>query len=214
MDVQQTYENLLKQFQHIIFEDLTPKLSLFDVLDTRIQNDQETFFDKVHIFGYFWQSLETDVFLILAKLLDGKRSDRNIIRFIDFCESNRTKIHWLEGVIPIESIIRHKQHLADHRETINKITIRRDKFFAHSDKIYFLDRDKLDQDYPVRTSDLMDLTRCFQRIITDHSLGLNRSGRASPDGYFYVAADNLLNKLMYPDHFGCCSRRKMREQNP
>lgn len=201
MDVQETYESLLKGYQQIVFDDLTPKLALYHSLYKKYEENNEVFLDKAGIFAYIIQSLEVDTLLLMAKLLDGKRSDRNIIKFIDFSDSNRLAINWKNGNIPAELSKKHKGLIAEQQATINRITVRRDKFLAHSDKQYFLSRAKLDEDYPVSIDDLIGVVQCFQRILTDHSFGLMSGGRASYEGVFYIAVDNLLNKIMYPEHF-------------
>ena len=94
MDVQETYESLLKGYQQIVFDDLTPKLALYHSLYKNYEENNEVFLDKAGIFAYITHSLEVDTLLLMAKLLDGKRSDRNIIKFIDFLEKhdpNRSK---------------------------------------------------------------------------------------------------------------------------
>jgi hypothetical protein len=201
MDVQEMYESLLKGYQQIVFDDLAPKLALYHSLYKKYEENNEVFLDKAGIFAYVIQSLEVDTLLLMAKLLDGKRSDRNILKFIAFSDSNRLAINWKNGNIPAELITKHKELIAEKQAVINRITVRRDKFLAHSDKQYFLNRDKLDEDYPVSIDDLIGVVQCFQRILTDHSFGLMSGGRASYEGFFYIAVDNLLNKIMYPEHF-------------
>lgn len=201
MDVQDTYESLLKGYQQIVFDDLTPKLALYHSLYKKYEENNELFLDKAGIFAYIIQSLEVDTLLLMAKLLDGKRSDRNILKFIAFSDSNRLAINWKNGNIPAELITKHKELIAEKQAVINRITVRRDKFLAHSDKQYFLNRDKLDEDYPVSIDDLIGVVQCFQKILTDHSFGLMSGGRVSYEDFFYIAVDNLLNKIMYPEHF-------------
>lgn len=201
MDVQEMYESLLNGFQQIVFDDLVPKLALYHSLNKKYQENNDVFIDKAGIFAYVIQSLEVDTLLIMAELLDGKRSDRNIIKFIDFSESNRLTIKWKDGSIPTEQIKKQRELIAENQATIERITVRRDKFLAHSDKKYYLNREKLDEDYPVSIEDLINLTRCFQKILSEHSFGLKNGGRVSYEDFFYIAVDNLLNKIMYPQHF-------------
>lgn len=201
MDVQETYESLLKGYQQIVFDDLTPKLALYHSLCKKYEENNEAFLDKAGILVYAIQSLEVDTLLLMAKLLDGNRSDRNIIKFINFSDSNRLAIKWKTGNIPAELTTKHKELITEQQEIIKRITVRRDKFLAHSDKQYFLNRDKLDEDYPVSIDELIGVVQCFQKILTDHSFGLMSGGRVSYEDFFYIAVDNLLNKIMYPEHF-------------
>lgn len=173
-------------------------MAMFDHIGKKIDNEYDLITQTEPLIFYIYSSIQVDIFLTLAKLLDGRRSDKNILKFINFSEANRTKITWNSGVIPHDIILKHKKLIEKFKTTIDIINIRRDKYLAHSDKEYFLDRNKLDQDYPIGRDETIEIIKCFQQILSDHTMGLNNSATLSIDGFVYIATDNLLNKLCIP----------------
>jgi len=178
-----------------VAEDLVPKMAMFDHIGKKIKNEYKLVEQTEPLLFYIYNSIEVDVFLTLAKLLDGNRSDKNILKFISFCESNRKKITWKSGIMPHSVIEEHKRLIKEFENTISIIKIRRDKYLAHSDKEYFLDSKKLNKDYPIRNLEMIEIIKCFQKILGDHTMGLNNSAAISVDGFFYIATDNFLNKI-------------------
>lgn len=196
IDPQSTYELCLDGYQHIVFDDLVPKTALYFEIHKKFQEEGDIFLNAAPLFAYFMQSLELDIFLSIAKLLDDNRSDRNILKFISYCETNRKKIKWKDGEIPQKIINKHRGEIELRQDFIDKIVTRRDKFLAHNDKEFFLDRQKLDEEYPISASEVVDLIRCFQRILGDHSRGFNGRARISMDGFVTAAAYKLIDQMM------------------
>lgn len=192
--IQENYEESLKGYVNIVSMNLVPKMAMFDQLSISLESGCPQI-EKQPLIFYLFDSIQIDVFLILAKLVDGTRSDKNILRFIDFCESNRKVITWKSGQITQDLITNHRNKISNVQNTIEKIKKRRDKYIAHLDKDYFLDINKLNEDFPIDREEMKDLTRCFQQILADHCQGLEGIIPVSIDGFFNIAMDNLLRKL-------------------
>jgi hypothetical protein len=62
--------------------------------------------------------------------------------------NNRAHLRWKAGTASIETFDEQLARLEAHRATITAIMGRRDKFFAHLDKRYFREPDRIYVDFP------------------------------------------------------------------
>lgn len=198
---QKQYEEMLHGFSHIVAAELVPALAIYDTINRALTEDGDRLTRAEPLLHYLHKSLELDVFLTFSKLLDGHRSERNIIKFINFCDANHRKINWQKASTSskqptmMELVIEHRLMLVKRHGIINKLKSRRDKYLAHSDKEYFLNLSKLDEDFPVSTKDLVDLAQCFQRIVNDHTWALESKSAISIHEFVYAATENFLEKV-------------------
>lgn len=120
-------------------------------------------------FGVVEGALFTTIVLWADKLFDEK-GERGLFNFLTFVEYNRKWLstqelqrrrnypdeHWmLQGRTPItaESIEQDREKIRS-LEALKSFRLRRDKFHGHFDKDYFFDRERFDQEAPIRWKDL------------------------------------------------------------
>lgn len=198
---QNQYEEMLRGFSYIVAAELVPALAIYDRLNRALIVDHDDLIEAEPLLHYLHKSLELDVFLTFSKLLDGHRSERNIIKFVNFCDANQKKIVLGNASATTnqstmkELVVKHQKMLAERQDTIVRLTSRRDKYLAHSDKKYFLNLTKLDEDFPVSTKDLVDLVQCFQKIVNDHSMALESKAALSIHDFVYAATEKFLGKV-------------------
>ena len=128
-------------------------------------------------------ALNSALILWVSKLFD-KNGQRGIFNFLSFIENNL-------GIFSIEQLQRRRNYPAGHRlldqepitvETINEykrliesleclpsFRTRRDKFYAHFDKEYFFDPDRLAEEAPLTRDDLEEVVRILSEIIDHYS---------------------------------------------
>ena len=196
MTIQDQYEEQLRGYSGMITSDLVPKMGILDGMFKRLSDDNQALAKDEPILGFLFNAVKLDVFLSIAKLLDGKRSDRNVQRFIAFCETHRTKIQWKSGEIPLKIIRRHQSLLSANETVIKKFTARRDKYLAHTDKEYFLDAEKLEADFPLTRTEIVGLIQCFQTIICDHTMGMTGTMLMSMGDIYEATTDNLITRFI------------------
>jgi hypothetical protein len=129
-------------------------------------------------------------------LEDRKTSERSICSFPDFCLANRKSIIWGDKNPSEEVLFAQKQNLEKHRETIDKLLARRDKYFAHLDKKYFFFPQQVFSDYPIIAKDVIALINCIIKIFGEHEHGLHPGkGAFHLSEVFVIGVDNMVRNL-------------------
>lgn len=133
-------------------------------------------------FQLIMDALLTDSIISLSRLYDSyksiKRSDRNLIRFLNFVESNI-------DIFPSdkETLMRHncdyivdKNLIDSHRAKINEMTpildnlfTWRDKYVAHFDKTYFSNGERLKEDASIKFGEIRGLISLADEILNSYS---------------------------------------------
>ena len=177
LSINDNYAEQYKGLKKIIYEELLPYFSMVDQLSEDFNSDADEISKKNPLFIYINNSLWSSVFITFSKLLDGNRSKRNIIHFVDFCEKHINEILLLNGnTLSQEIINKHKNLIQQNQNAIKNICARRDKYFAHNDPAYFLDSEKIEDDFPITKNELIEVFNCFVTILSDHQ-ELNEGSR-------------------------------------
>ncbi|PZU74426.1 MAG: hypothetical protein DI530_16170 [Sphingomonas sp.] len=141
-------------------------------------------------------SAETDLHLATARLLeDPRRAEGSVFAFLNFCRTNRENILWKAGTPPAEVIEAQVAALESHRPTINAIMGRRDRFFAHLDKKYFLRPGQVYDDYPLEGAAVIALVNAVIKVISEHQWSLKESANFHVAGFFEIGVENMVRNL-------------------
>lgn len=186
LEAQARYETDLHRLSEILSTALVPKLAMLQVLQRRMVSPTSN--DEYPLLPWIVEALQIDVVLTLTKLLDDSRSDRNVQCFLKFAEGNRSDIKWKDGALSHATLVGHVAALREHESAARMLRAHRDKYFAHSDKEYFLEPTKLDDDFPVTLDEVVGLVRAMQRIIGEHLHGLGEGVPVSLDSFFALSA--------------------------
>lgn len=185
-DVQEYYENYVKRLNEIIYNNVAIKLGTLRGFNESLKKDYDKTIKSFPLLHFIVESLQVDCVLTISKLVEGKRGDKTIHKFIDFTSSHMTK---LKGrfINQLPAIIsENKLELEKHQVKIKRILTQRDKYYAHSDNNYFLTPGKLVEDFPNTFGDLVDITIALQSIISNHTYVLNGSRTISISDFAYV----------------------------
>ncbi len=199
--IQSNYENRLRSYVALIHGNEPPglvaKLAIYSSLLVQQHTRGERFLRIEPLLYPLSQAVEVDLHLATAKLLEpnGNRSERSLFAFLDFCEKNRTNITWKSGAIPADVIHKQSADLEAHRDTIQTILARRDKFFAHLDKQYFNDPTAIYRDYPLEEQSVISLVNCIIAIISGHQIALENKVNFHIAEFYEIAVDNMLRNL-------------------
>lgn len=141
-------------------------------------------------------SAETDLHLATARLLeDPRRAEGSLFAFLAFSVTNRTNITWKSGTPPALVLEQQLAKLETHRATIAAIMGRRDKFFAHLDKRYFREPDRIYADFPLEESEVIALVNCVITIITEHQWKLKEVANFHVGEFFAIGVENMVRNL-------------------
>lgn len=200
-EIQKQYEERLTAYAGLIHGNEPPGLAAKLAIYTALLLQHEKYGENLSridpLLLSFLNALEIDLHLSMARLLEAPgRSDRNFFRFLKYCRDNRTLISWRTGS-PSDAMLQAQQEdLERHRVTIDAIKARRDKFFAHMDKQYFLDPGKLYDDFPISKSDVIKLANCIISIISKHQDELNGGVNFHLGQIYTIAVDNMVRNLL------------------
>jgi len=170
------------------------KIDLFIHLKKKLDADDEDIDLGPVMFGPVLDSLLSDSVVSLAKLFEGDRSDRNLIRFLNFTMSNRSEIDWSQE-IGVEEIKDQKESVEDIDGKIKNVMRQRDKYFAHHDKEYFSDSGRLSKDYPASIDDVENLVSTAWDILNDHRFALDRSKRIPRNDFAVAGMEQMFEAL-------------------
>ncbi|WP_394152121.1 hypothetical protein [Loktanella salsilacus] len=198
-DIHRQYEKRLDIFATLLHgpHGLVAKLAIFDRLSSKFTELGEDLLKIDPLLFHFLKSMEIEVTLGTAKLIEGsKRSDGNIFKFLDFCASNTRSINWSDGKMTSESIAKQKANIVKHRDAINSVMGRRDKSIAHLDKKYLHAPDTLQDDFPLSVQDLIALTNELIMLVNEHERSLHpRHISFHLSEFFQMSVDNMIRNL-------------------
>jgi hypothetical protein len=199
--IQENYEERLSRYLALVHatteHSLSTKYAIYSAFLNQYEAHGDSLWEAEPLLYYLLKFTETDIHLACAKLLETRRnSERSVFAFIDFCITNRTSINWTNGNPPESLLFSQKHKLESHRDTINRILARRDKYFAHLDKEYFHHPSRIFSDYPLDTGEVLALIRCIIEIFRQHEEGLHPDHASfNLAEFFVISVDNMVRNL-------------------
>ena len=130
--------------------------------DVDVMNTAHIFFRRV------FEAVESDIIVSLSKLYEIGRSDRNLMKLVNYVRSNRTSVDWGYEEISREQTEEHEQLIKEQKEVVESVINRRDKFYAHHDKEYWGDGGDLTEDFPLDVDGVEGLLEVAERIVGDY----------------------------------------------
>lgn len=154
----------------------------------------------------------------LARFYDSykisKRSDRNLIQFINFVEQNldifqnekdTLKKFNIIHPVTIELIKEHRKMVNNITPTLEKLFTWRDKHFAHYDKEHFFDTNILEENYELTIGGIRELIVLARNILNDYSVGYNGTVNAVR---FYNLFDIDMTIEILHEHLARCLHKQ------
>jgi hypothetical protein len=178
-------KDYLKRLVHnfIYLKSLLHQINLF--IEWRKNNEEEEVKAGAHFYSLVLYSFKRVIVLETYKLLSEREiEDRTLIDWL-----NKAKIHFSSlkpsrfgrpspgeplQYIPlkkreyVELVDIHLNNVNEFKDLICNLHNLRDKNFAHSDKQYFDNPDKIDLDFPVSWDELNELFDCVTNILREH----------------------------------------------
>lgn len=178
-------KDYLKRLVHnfIYLKSLLHQINLF--IEWRKNNEEGEIKTGAHFYSLVLYSFKRVIVLETYKFLSERDiEDRTLIDWL-----NKAKIHfsslkpsrfgrpspreslqniYLKKVEYVALVDAHLNNINEFKDLINNLYSLRDKNFAHSDKQYFDDPNKIDIDFPVSWDELNELFDCIANILREH----------------------------------------------
>lgn len=193
------YERYLKRLEQLVYLELVVKVATFDYFTeyaSRLDGD------PIKVEPMLWpivSGLRYDVTFSLHRLVVNGNCDRNIIHFLNVSSNEFKRISWKED-FPRSRIRDFVDEWNSKSDVIDRLTKRRNKFFAHYDKDHFYDPDTSLESIPLNNEDVKDLTRLLQRTVSFFCLHLFGSRPISMEGSVYASAERLYLEMRRNSH--------------
>lgn len=179
-------EKKFEEYRHYLVNEAT-RLTSFVALFRKLHERRGDRLEEINIAPAFFQvvteALLSGIVLWVDKLFD-EHGKRSIFNFLTFVEYNR-------NILTVEQLKRRKKYPSDHwmlaRDPISLKTVKedreliqrlvclqnfktlRDKFYAHFDKEYFFDRDRMREMAPT-WGDLEEVVKVISQVINRYSV--------------------------------------------
>lgn len=147
------------------------------------EEDAEILEPAHQFFSRTFEAIESEIIVSLTKLYEGRRpdgrnsrSDRNLMKLVDFVRSNRTAVEWGNQEISHEQVEEHERLILEQENIVENIIGLRDEFYAHHGKDYFLDSEGLTDDYPLDVEEIQSLLQVAEGIVEDYYHALTGRG--------------------------------------
>jgi hypothetical protein len=164
----QQYEEFTLSLESTVYNHLAMKLAAFKGFHETLNTDLKKTLKSFPLLYFMLESLQVDCVMTTSKLTENKRGDKTIQKFLNFAQTNLSRIQEKFPDLSEEVIFNNLQEIKNVQEQITRIKTQRDKYYAHADNAYFLEPQKLLKDFPNTYDDLADITNSLQLILHNH----------------------------------------------
>jgi AbiU2 len=187
------YERYLERLNKILYLEVAPKTAIFDYFTEHMYARDQDANSAEPLMWFIQSGLYSDITFSLFRLID-EGGDRNIYDFLDHAEESLSSVRW-KTPLTLADISKHRSSLDAIKPQMWNLKKRRNKFFGHYDKAFFYEPDRINAAFPFSNDDAKTLVRTLQGILSAHTLALNGTATVSVEGFFYLAAERLFEKL-------------------
>lgn len=129
-----------------------------------------------------------------AKIYE-KKGERSIYKLVNIAQSAYSTIEWQRQDLSLPKIAQQKQLIDSHSVVLTRIKSRRDKVLAHMDKEYFDDPEKINEDFPIEITELIDLLHSAQDIVALHAVSVGIGVKISFGDWIHVFTERMVTTL-------------------
>lgn len=192
------YQRYLRRLTDLIYSELVPKVAMLDYFSVHAHEFSPPPNEVEPLLWFIDSGLYYDTTFSLYRLVHPAQSDRNIIHFLRITKDEYKRIEWSEP-FKRNVIVQHLSEWEEKSEIVDRLVMRRNKFFAHYDKEYFYEPDRLSNEVPFSIEEAKDLTRLLQKTISFYHAHIFGSWPISMEGFVYAGAYRLY-ELMRAHH--------------
>lgn len=146
-DLSNNYKLLVDRLEHIIYDNIAVKLASYSGFNKSLNDDYEGTLKSFPLLFFIVESLQVDSVLTVYKIVDN-REERTIRYLLKYAKENLSVLSAKYPKLTADVLTKNENSLNDLSENINRIKTQRDKYYAHSDKEYFLEPGNLLIDFP------------------------------------------------------------------
>ena len=187
------YRAYLSRLKELVATEVVPKMAIFDYFTDHIYRRDAEPTQVEPLMVYLQSALTSDLTFSIFRLYD-RKGGHNIYHFLKHTRTYLSSIDW-KHPLTLEDLAKQEQQLHQLEPLVTKLKERRNKLFGHYDRKYFYEPDQLDVDLAFSNEDAKSLVRLLQAILADHSRALVGTASISIDGFIYLAAERMYEKL-------------------
>ena len=177
-----------EEYLKTLFGEIIKLHSKFE-LYLHLQNERVDRLNEMNLAPAFFKltmdALISDVIISLAKIYENyrsERSNRNLNKFLRFVENNldlfpqsieEMKLLNCNYLVDYDLIKTHLEQIDNQKEVLDNLIQWRDKLYAHFDKKYFADREKLNVDHSINIGQIRTLIQLAGEILNKYSVAYN-----------------------------------------
>lgn len=178
-------EDELRELIHKYLERIQITNDFFELYE-HLNNSKSEYLNEMNyspaFFSLVMHSLQESAFIELPKLFDC-RADTGLKNLLCICfkNSNLFRISYKEfnkeiAVNIQQEIVFCEVKLLEAEDSVNKVKRYRDKYFAHLEKKYLRNPDKINQDFHLTVKDFRDLLKTATEICNSMLVNLGNKG--------------------------------------
>lgn len=195
MNPVEQYESYVETYYDLIYSKVALKLGVFKAHVEALVREPYDMTKANPLMPLMVESLQVDCVMTVAKLIERNRGDRTFQKFLAFVESNIKPIEEKYTGITNDLVSVHRKELESVEAQISNILTQRDKYFAHADKQYFFEPNKLSKDFPNTYEELIKIIQSLQKIVGEHQKLMTGGTPICMSGFAYAFSDKTIRHV-------------------
>ncbi|MCF7364553.1 hypothetical protein L3V31_21190 [Vibrio sp. J1-1] len=189
------YESYISTYSDLIYSKVALKLGVYQAHVEALEREPYDMNRANPLMPLMVESIQIDCVMTVSKLIEHGRGDRTFQKFLAFVERNMKAISKVYPEIEMSLVNEQRQALKEVESQVSSILTQRDKYFAHADKKYFFDQNKITDDFPETYNELIQILRALQRIVGKHQQLMTGAHPMCMAEFAYAFSDRTLNHV-------------------
>ncbi|EOW9364562.1 hypothetical protein AB2359_17555 [Vibrio cholerae] len=195
MNPVEQYESYVSTYCELIYLKVALKLGVYQAHVDAIERDSYDMIRANPLMSLMVESIQIDCVMTVSKLIERGRGDRTFQKFLAFVETNIKAISKVYPAINTALVNEQRALLQSVENQVSSILTQRDKYFAHADKQYFFEQNKIIEDFPDTYNELVQIIRVLQSIAGKHQQLMGDGHPICIAEFAYAFSDKTLNHI-------------------
>lgn len=189
------YESYISTYCDLIYSKVALKLGVYKAHVEALEREPYDMKRANPLMPLMVESIQIDCVMTVSKLIESGRGDRTFQKFLAFVESNIKAISKFYPEISASLVSEQRAALEAIESQVGSILTQRDKYFAHADKKYFFDPERITEDFPETYAELAKIVQALQGIVGKHKQLTTGGYPVCIAGFAYAFSDKILNHV-------------------
>ncbi|WP_018984359.1 AbiU2 domain-containing protein [Salinimonas chungwhensis] len=189
------YESYVLTYCDLIYSKVALKLGVYKAHVEALEREPYDMTRANPLMPLMVESIQVDCVMTVSKLIERDRGDRTFQKFLAFVESNIKSINKAYPKVNASLVTEQRLELDQVEAQVSNILTQRDKYFAHADKKYFFEQNKITEDFPDTYHELVQILRTLQGIVGKHQELMTGGFPVCMAGFAYAFSDKTINHV-------------------